>query len=91
MKIPRISKSVFKDQLIWMLIGGMLMGGVFPLFLQLLGVPAEYVSTPKFYAATITAGLLMGLLNFGLVHFVTRPALTQLVEKMEKVRHSLEN
>ncbi len=90
MKMPRVSRSILLDQFFWMLTAGLVMGLVFPPFLTLFGVPAQYVFTPLFYAASISAGLMMGVLNFGLVHFVTRPALQQLSEGMHKVARALE-
>ena len=90
MKMPRLSKSILFDQFIWMMISGFVAGLVFPFFIALLGIPAEKVMTPLFFGASILAGLGMGLLNFGLVHFVTRPTLQELGEKMDKVRRRLD-
>ncbi len=89
MKIPRMTRSIFLDQLIWMLAVGLIVGLMFPLFMILLGVPDEYVLTPTFYAASICAGVMMAGLNFGLVHIVIRPELKQLVQGMQKVRGAL--
>lgn len=90
MKMPRLTKSILLDQFIWMMITGLLAGAAFPVFIVLLGVPAEKVMTPLFFAASIMAGIAMGLLNFGLVHFVTRPTLKELSEKMDTVRKRLD-
>lgn len=89
MKIPRMTRSIFLDQLIWMLAVGLIVGLMFPLFMILLGMPDEYVLTPTFYAASICAGVMMAGLNFGLVHIVIRPELKQLVQGMQKVRGAL--
>ncbi|SIN68085.1 diguanylate cyclase (GGDEF) domain-containing protein [Sulfurivirga caldicuralii] len=90
MKIPRLSNSILRDQFIWMMITGFLAGLIFPFFIVLLGIPQEKVMTPLFFGASIMAGLAMGLLNFGLVHFVTRPTLKELGEKMDTVRKRLD-
>ncbi|MCZ7628004.1 MAG: hypothetical protein M5U19_02430 [Microthrixaceae bacterium] len=60
---------MFTDLAIWMMGFGLLMGLVFPLFVILLGVPAELVLTPVFFGATIAAGLLVGAIN----QFLSRP------------------
>ncbi len=91
MNMPRVSRSILWDQFIWMLAAGLFMGVVFPPFLTLFGIPSQYVFTPLFYSISISAGILMGLLNYGLVHYVTRPALRQLSVGMQKVTHALEN
>lgn len=89
-KMPRITRSILWDQLVWMMVAGLIIGLVFPPFLTLFGVPSQYVLTPLFYTASLSAGLMMGVLNYGLVHFVTRPALQQLSQGMRKVTHALE-
>jgi len=87
--IPRLTRSVFLDQLIWMVAAGLITGVAFPKLLILLGVPSEYVSYPLFYTVSIAAGLLMGLLNFGLVHVVIRPHLHELAIGMKKIDAAL--
>jgi diguanylate cyclase (GGDEF)-like protein len=91
MKMPRLTKSILLDQFIWMMMTGFLAGLIFPFFIVLLGIPQEKVMTPLFFGASIMAGLVMGLLNFGLVHFVTRPTLKELAEKMNIVRKRLDD
>lgn len=88
--MPRLSNSILRDQFIWMMMTGFLAGLIFPFFIVLLGIAQEKVMTPPFFGASIMAGLAMGLLNFGLVHFVTRPTLQELAEKMHTVRSRLD-
>ncbi len=90
LKMPRLTNSILLDQFIWMMISGLIAGIVFPFFITILGISAEKVMTPLFFGASILAGLAMGLLNFGLVHFVTRPTLHELGEKMSQVRRRLD-
>ena len=88
--MPRLTSSIIRDQLIWMVVAGLMMGLVFPLFLFLVGFPREEVFSPAFYMLAIGAGVAMGLLNYGLVHFVIRPAMRVLSSKMDKVSNALE-
>lgn len=89
MHMPRITRKIFTDQLIWMVTLGVLLGVIFPPFMIVLGVPADYVLTPLFFSASLMAGLLMGIMNFGLVHFVVRPHLKELAERMALIRRSV--
>lgn len=89
MHMPRITRKIFTDQLIWMMTLGVLLGVIFPPFMIVLGVPADYVLTPLFFGASLMAGLLMGIMNFGLVHFVVRPHLKELAERMAMIRASV--
>ncbi|WP_294948207.1 GGDEF domain-containing protein [Sulfurivirga sp.] len=88
--IPRLTRSIFLDQLLWMVMAGLLMGLAFPVFLRLFGFPEEEVFSPAFYALALSAGALMGLFNYGLVRIVIRPAMRTLSGKMDKVANALE-
>ena len=79
--LPRLTKRVFTDLAIWMSGLGLLMGLAFPFFVVALGVPAEYVLTPRFFVATIGAGLLVGATNQFLSRAVVR--LTTAVHAVE--------
>jgi hypothetical protein len=54
----RLTRKVFTDLAIWMTGLGLIMGLVFPFFVVMMGVPTEYVLTPLFFAATMTAASL---------------------------------
>ena len=47
----RITRKVFTDLAIWMIGLGLLMGLVFPFFVEAMGIPAPYMLTPWFFAA----------------------------------------
>ena len=54
--MPRLTSKVFVDLAIWMTGFGLAIGLVFPPFCLLLGLPADRILTPLFFASTISAG-----------------------------------
>ncbi|WP_373019964.1 diguanylate cyclase [Thiomicrorhabdus sp.] len=86
MHMPRITSKIFTDQFIWMVTLGLVVGFVFPPFMILLGIPEANVMTPLFYTASLMAGFFMGVMNFGLVHFVVRPHLKELADRMMLIK-----
>lgn len=89
MHMPRITRKIFTDQFIWMVTLGLTVGFIFPPFMILLGVPEANVMTPLFYSASLLAGFFMGVMNFGLVHFVVRPHLKELAERMKLIKSTV--
>jgi diguanylate cyclase (GGDEF)-like protein len=89
MHMPRITRKIFTDQFIWMVTLGLIVGFVFPPFMILLGIPEANVMTPLFYTASLMAGFFMGIMNFGLVHFVVRPHLKELAERMTLIKETV--
>lgn len=87
--LPRLTRKLFTDLAIWMTGLGLLMGVVFPFFVVALGVPTSFVLTPPFFAATITAGLVVGAANHLLSHVVIRSRLRFMRSKMAKVEETL--
>jgi len=87
--MPRLTSRVFTDLAIWMMGFGLLIGLVFPPFCLLLGLPAERVITPLFYASTLIAGLVVGAVNFELSRLVVGRRLRLLAEHMSSVEHQL--
>ena len=87
--MPRFSSKLFKDLAIWMLGFGLIIGAIFPFFVSLLGIPTSYLMTPGFFSATIVAGLIAGVINFGLATLVVKPRLRILADKMNIVETSL--
>jgi two-component system cell cycle response regulator len=87
--MPRLTSRVFLDLAIWMMGFGLLIGLVFPPFCLLLGLPADRVMTPLFYASTILAGLVVGAANFGLSRLVVGRRLRLLADRMELVEGQL--
>ncbi len=63
-RLPRLTPSVFRDLAVWMVGLGLLTGAVFPLFMLALGVSVGQALTVRFFAATLTAGLVVGGVNY---------------------------
>ena len=87
--LPRLTSKVFTDLAIWMAGLGLLMGVVFPFFVIALGVPTTFVLTAPFFAATISAGLVVGVTNHFLSHLVVRSRLQYMRSKMAKAEGTL--
>jgi diguanylate cyclase (GGDEF)-like protein len=87
--MPRLTSRVFTDLAIWMAGFGLLIGLIFPPFCVLLGLPADRVISPLFYAATLVAGLVVGAVNFGLARLVVARRLRLLAERMGTVEDRL--
>ncbi len=87
--MPRLTSKVFIDLAIWMTGFGLLIGLVFPPFCLLLGLPPERILTPLFYASTLSAGLVVGGVNFALARLVVGRRLRLLAERMGTVEERL--
>ena len=85
----RITKKVFYDLAIWMVIFGLCIGTVFPFFVMLLGVPAEIALKPIFFAACLGAGALAGILNYSLAQWIVGIRLKILASSMSHVEQNL--
>lgn len=83
--MPRLTSRVFTDLAIWMAGFGLLIGLVFPPVCLLLGLPAERVITPLFYGSTLTAGAIVGAVNFALARLVVGRRLRALADAMATV------
>jgi len=88
--LPRLTGRVFVDLGIWMSGFGLVIGLVFPPAMIALGVPAEFVLRPEFFTATVTAGLLVGGVNFLLARIVVGSRLRLLTSRMHHVANALE-
>ena len=87
--MPRITKKLFTDLAIWMIGFGLLNGAMFPFFAYMLGMESEQVFTITFWAATITAGLVAGIINYTLAMLVVRPRLKILAKHMHIVKNTI--
>jgi len=87
MNMPRLTRSVFVDLLIYMVGFGLFAGVSYPFFMPLFGVESDSVMSPLFVASSIFAGVSMGIINFLWVHVTVRPHLRLLAERM----HGIEN
>lgn len=80
------SKHVFRT-LAWRMISmGILMGAIFPIVAIQMGVSRELALSPAFIGTTLTAGLIVGGLNFALASRTIRPRLRRLNRRMREVR-----
>ena len=89
-KIPRLTKSIFLDQLIYMQLAGVLIGLAFPFFLVWYGFPKHEVFNWQFFVVTQIAGQMVGLISFLLISTVIRPHLKLLSNKMQEMTVGLE-
>jgi len=87
--VPRLTSRVFTDLAIWMTGFGLAIGLVFPPFCLLLGLPAESVLTPVFFASTLAAGLAVGAVNFALARLVVGRRFRHLATAMTSVESQL--
>lgn len=90
MQIPRLTKSIFLDQFIYMQVVGVIIGLAFPHFLVWYGFPESEVLTWEFYLVTQIAGQMVGLLSFLMISMVIRPHLKQLAMKMQDIAEGLQ-
>lgn len=89
MKMPRLTRSIFVDLLLYMLGFGLFAGLSYPFFMPLFGVASDSVMTPLFWASSVFAGLSMGLMNFLWVHVTVRPHLRLLADRMHGIESIL--
>ncbi|MEO7126074.1 MAG: hypothetical protein ABI382_09945 [Nakamurella sp.] len=83
--LPRLSGSVFTDLAIWMVGLGLLTGIAFPFLVLLLGVAGPSALGSRMFAATVTAGLLVGGANFQLARAVVSRRLRLLRARTRQV------
>jgi len=89
MRIPRLTKSIFLDQFLFMQGAGVLIGLSFPYFLVWYGFEEDTVLHWDFFLATQIAGQSVGLLSFLLISMVIRPHLKLLSLKMSGISKGL--
>jgi diguanylate cyclase (GGDEF)-like protein len=86
----RITKKVFTDLAIYMIGFGVLVGFIFIVFTELIGIPTEYIDT-VFILACLFAGLFVGLINILIVRGVVGKRLKILSNSMKYVNKNLHN
>jgi len=87
--MPRVTTKLFTDLSIWMIGLGFLTGISFPILILGLGFKAEQVLTLPFWTATLSAGILVGALNYVLALRVVRPRLRLLAMHMHIVESTI--
>lgn len=90
MRLPRLTRSIFLDQFIFMQLIGVLIGLAFPHFLVWYGFNKSEVMTLDFYIVSQVAGQIVGLISFILISTVIRPHLKLLSTKMQDIADGLQ-
>ena len=85
----RLTKGVFNDLAIWMMGFGMLVGVVFPFFMDFLGMDPSTVYTLWFFSVCIFSGLLVGAVNILLARWIVGGRLNMLSAHMGKIEDKL--
>jgi len=83
--LPRLTGAVFTDLAIYMVGLGVATGVAFPFFVLLLGVSGRQALSGQFFAATISAGLLVGGFNFLIARGVVGRRLRLLGDRMQLI------
>ncbi len=85
----RLTSKVFNDLAILMIGLGLVIGLVFPFFVVMLGVSREQALTPRFFAATMIAGFMLGGVNIWLARKVVGSKLRTLADHMRLIETNL--
>jgi diguanylate cyclase (GGDEF)-like protein len=87
----RITKSIFKDLNIIMILFGLIVGIIFPFFLNVvLSVSSEIVITFKFFTFSILAGISLGIFNYSLVRTILKARFRTLIDSMNTITGYIE-
>lgn len=81
----RITKKVFNDLAIFMILLGVIMGILFPFFIALFNVPGSIVFQPTFFCACIGAGILLAAMNIALARKTVGARIKHLSSEMKHV------
>ena len=87
----RITKKIFDDLAIFMILLGIAIGIVFPFFCLALGVPREIALTPIFFTLCILAGIILAILNITLARKTVGSRIRHMSAKMKHVETILTN
>lgn len=86
----RLTSKVFWDLAILMAGFGLVAGVLFPPFVTLLGMPADRAFSPRFYGATIAAGLAVAGANYLLARTLVGGRLRTVADGMRSVEYALD-
>jgi diguanylate cyclase (GGDEF)-like protein len=86
----RMTKKVFLDLTIFMIGFGLIVGIIFPIFVNIIGVPKEYIDE-LFITSSIFAGIIVGIVNVVLARVVVGKRLSRLSKSMKYVNKNLDN
>ncbi|MBE0678439.1 MAG: HAMP domain-containing protein, partial [Bacteroidales bacterium] len=81
-----ITKKVFLDLCIFMIILGIIVGLIFPFYALMLGTPSSYVLTPLFILSSVAAGIFVGFFNYFLSKRIVGRRIRNLADQMNKVK-----
>ncbi len=81
----RLTKKIFKDLAIYMIVLGVLIAVAFPFFVTLFGVPAAIAFRPVFILACLAAGILLAVMNITLARNVVGERIRELSRQMKHV------
>ena len=81
----RITKKIFTDLAIFMILLGVLVGVLFPFFVALFKVPGSIVFRPAFFVACMGAGIVLAVMNIALARRIVGTRIKQLSQKMKHV------
>ncbi len=84
-----LTKKAFLDLAIWMGGFGIVVGVVFPYMAVLVGTPAQRALSLEFFATSITAGVVVGVVNFALARYVVGARISDLSMRMRYVGQAL--
>jgi diguanylate cyclase (GGDEF)-like protein len=85
----RITKKIFTDLAIFMMLLGVGVGLVFPFFCLVLGVPESVALTPVFFASCMAAGITLAILNITLARKTVGSRIRTMSTKMKHVESIL--
>ena len=87
----RITKSIFKDLNIIMIIFGLIVGIIFPFFVNIiLSVPSEIAINWKFFIFSIMAGISLGIFNYSLVRVILKSRFRVIIDSMNSITGYIE-
>ena len=81
-----ITKKVFLDLCIFMIILGIIVGLIFPFYSLMLGTPSSYVLTPLFMLSSVAAGVFVGFFNYFLAKRIVGRRVRILADRMNKIK-----
>lgn len=85
----RITKSVIKDLMIYLIGFGICIGIIFPFFMLLFGVDKSVALSPLFIIACISAGAIVGTVNIIIIKRVLIKRLKEMTVKMNMIKNNV--
>ncbi|MBN2300730.1 MAG: GGDEF domain-containing protein [Acholeplasmataceae bacterium] len=81
-----ITKKVFWDLCIYMIILGIIVGLIFPFYALMLGTPSSHVLKPFFILSSVAAGIFVGFFNYFLAKRIVGKRIKVLAMKMNRIK-----